>query len=432
MAWVTGSYFTPDAQSVMKLFTLYNRIIMLITVLIFLLSSIVYYFLLDYILLKEVDEVLIHRKARMENFARVTGNVPVPDRMGEVQVSFVQVSKPVKQAYSYATLFDSIDNKTAPFRKFIFTLPVKDKLYAVTLARALTGTQGLLITIIAVTLTTILVILLISILTNRIVLRKLWKPFYATISAMRSYKLGKVTEVQLPATSINEFAFLNENFNDTIQKADEEYQSLKEFAENASHELQTPLAVIRSKLDLLIQKEDLSEIQSEELKDIYASVKKMSQLSRSLLLMTKIGNQQFDKLSEINVKDKIGEKLKQFHELWNNNQLHLRCELEDAFITANETLVDILLNNLLSNASRHNIKGGSIDIVLKGRELTVANTGLLKPLDPKRIFQRFYKEEANSHHNGLGLSIIKQICEQSNIQITYRYENGNHIFQMNW
>ena len=416
----------------MKLFTRYNRIILLITVLLFLISSIAYYILLDHILLKEVDEVLSHRRTRMEIYARTTGNLPVADRMGEVRVSYLPVPKPVKKLHSIVTLYDSLENKSAPFRKLVFTLPVKDQLYQVTLERPLAGTHNLLETIILVTLATLLVILLVSVLLNRLVLEKLWEPFYATIAAMRSYKLGKVKEVQLPATNINEFQFLNENLEDTIQKAEEEYKSLKEFTENASHELQTPLAVIRSKLDLLIQKEDLSEIQSEELKDIYVSVKKMSQLSRSLLLMTKIGNQQFEQVTNINLKQKIGEKLKQFNELWNNNQLHLRCELEETFISANENLTDILLNNLLSNASRHNIKGGSIDIYLQDRQLTVSNTGLLKPLDPKKIFRRFYKEEANSLHNGLGLSIVKQICHQSHIQIAYTYETGSHVFRLNW
>jgi signal transduction histidine kinase len=405
---------------------------MVVTVLIFVISSIVYYFLLDQVLLSQVDQVLSHKKTRMENFVSATGSLPIPDNIGEVKVSFIPLSKPVVELHSFVTLYDSIENKYAPFRKFVFTLPVKDKLYQVTLTRPLAESRDLLSTIILVTLTIILTILLISVFTGRVVLKKLWHPFYATVAAMRSYKLGKVEEVQLPSTSINEFAFLNENLRDTMLKAEEEYQSLKQFSENASHELQTPLAVIRSKLDLLIQKEDLSEIQSEELKDIYESVKKMSQLSRSLLLMTKIGNQQFGKVTDINLKGKIEEKLKQFQELWNDNQLHLRCQLGEAIINANENLTDILLNNLLSNASRHNIKGGSIDIHLKDHQLTVSNTGLLKPLDPKRIFRRFYKEEANSQHNGLGLSIIKQICEQSNIQIVYSYENGNHIFQLKW
>src|SRR5260221_14232018 len=100
---------------------------------------------------------------------------------------------------------------------------------------------------------------------------------------MRSFKLGKVKEVKLPQSTIDEFVFLNDNLTDTIQKAEEEYRTLKEFTENASHELQTPLAIIRSKLDLLIQKKDLSEEQSEELKEIYMAVKRMSRLSGSLL-----------------------------------------------------------------------------------------------------------------------------------------------------
>jgi signal transduction histidine kinase len=387
---------------------------------------------MDYVLLNQVDRVLSHKKTRMENFASANGAMPIPDNIGEVDVSYIPVSKPVNDVHSFVTLYDSFENKYAPFRKYVFTIPVKDKFYLVILTRPLAETRDLLSTIILVSLTIILIILLISVLTNRIILKKLWHPFYATVAAMRSYKLGKVKEVQLPSTSINEFAFLNENLKDTMWKAEEEYQSLKQFSENASHELQTPLAVIRSKLDLLIQKEDLSEIQSEELKDIYESVKKMSQLSRSLLLMTRIGNQQFGKLTNINLKEKIEEKVKQFQELWNDNQLHLNCQLGEAFIIANENLTDILLNNLLSNASRHNIKGGSIDINLQDRQLLVSNTGLLKALDPKRIFRRFYKEEANSQHNGLGLSIIKQICGQSNIQIVYSYEYGSHIFRLTW
>jgi signal transduction histidine kinase len=263
-------------------------------------------------------------------------------------------------------------------------------------------------------------------------LRRLWQPFYATIAAMRSFKLGRVRDVKLPATNISEFIFLNENLKDTIQKAEEEYLALKEFTENASHELQTPLAVIRSKLDLLIQKKDLSEAQSEELREIYLSVRKMSQLSRSLLLMTKIGNQQFSQVSDINLKERIEDKTRQFQELWNNSRIHLRCHLEEAYMKANEDLVDILLNNLLSNASRHNIKGGSVDIHLQDRQLSVANTGMLKALDPNKVFQRFYKEQAHSQHNGLGLSIIKQICEQSHIHIGYSYENGNHVFRLVW
>ncbi|MCW3110691.1 MAG: integral rane sensor signal transduction histidine kinase [Segetibacter sp.] len=417
----------------MKLFTRYNRIILLVMVLMFLLWSIVYYFLLNYILLKEVDEVMNHRKTRMEHYVQQTGHFPVPDRMGEVRIDYTLVKHPIPGIQtSFVHLYDSIENSTSTFRKVVFTIPVRGLIYQVTLVRPLAGTRSLLITIVMVTLSTILVVLIISLLINRILLRRLWQPFYDTIAAIRSFKLGKVKEVRLPETTIEEFVFLGDNLKETIHKVAEEYEVLKEFTENASHELQTPLALIRSKLDLVIQREDLSEAQSEELKEIYSAVKRLSRLSGSLLLLTKIENQQFEQITVINLKEKIEDKVLQFHELWKNNELSLHCHLKEAVIESNVDLTDILLNNLLSNASRHNIMGGSIEISLQPNQLSVSNTGTKKQLDSNRIFRRFYKEESHSHHNGLGLSIIKQICEQSNIQVTYFFKNGKHTFQLNW
>ena len=418
----------------MKLFTRYNQIVLLVMVFVFLLSSILYYFLLNHILIKEVDEVMTHRKIRTERYVKQTGHLPMPDRMGEVRIDYTLVKQPITGIHSsFVKAYDSIENTTGTFRKFVFTLPpVNDQIYQVTLLRPLAGTHNMAMTIILFTLSTILVILIISLLINRILLRRLWQPFYDTIAAMRNYKLGKVKEVKLPQTTINEFAFLNENLKDTIQKAEEEYQVLKEFTENASHELQTPLAIIRSKLDLIIQREDLSEAQSEEMKEIYAEVKKLSRLSGSLLLLAKIENHQFAQVSVINLKERIEKKIQQFQELWKNNEINLNNHMQEAGIRANGDLTEILLNNLLSNASRHNIKGGAIDIHLQANQLTVSNTGSAKALDAKRIFRRFYKEETNSRHNGLGLSIIKQICEQSHIQIAYSYKNGKHVFQLDW
>src|SRR5436305_4872676 len=100
----------------MTLFTRYNRIMMLITALIFILSSLVYYFLLNYVLIQQIDEVLSHRKIRMENFVHAKGSLPL-EQLGEVQVSYTPVTKPVTEYRSFVTLYDSLENKTAPFRK---------------------------------------------------------------------------------------------------------------------------------------------------------------------------------------------------------------------------------------------------------------------------------------------------------------------------
>jgi signal transduction histidine kinase len=216
------------------------------------------------------------------------------------------------------------------------------------------------------------------------------------------------------------------------RKAEEDYLLLKEFTENASHELQTPLSIIRSKLEMLIQEQDLSERQSEIVRSAFAAIKKLSRLNQSLLLLTKISNQQFNDLEEIPLDEKIESKLGQFRELWQTSGIEVSSHLLPATIRASPELIDILLNNLFSNASNHNIPQGVIDISLESRRLCICNTGLSVPLDPRRMFTRFYKGEQHTGHNGLGLSIIKQICEVTTLRPAYQFSGNRHTFVFTW
>ncbi|MDH7459976.1 HAMP domain-containing sensor histidine kinase [Chitinophagaceae bacterium 26-R-25] len=417
----------------MKLFTRYNRIVLGATLGLFLLSSIFYYYLLNYILLSKVDDVLNHKIVRMQRYVQQTGALPELDDMGEVKVKFLPVREPLPEVEkSFVELFDSAEMKMSPFRKYVFTLPTRGQVYQVTMVRPMAGTRNLFVTIILATMSLGFVVLLISFWINRTFLQRLWQPFYSTIAAMRSFQLGKVKEVKLAKTDIDEFAFLNDNLTETMEKAEEDYRMLKQFTENASHELQTPLAVIRSKLDMLIQQEDMSQRRSEEIREIYAEVKKLSRLNRSLLLLTKIENHQFEEAGEIDLKEKIGTKVEQMKEVWKDHDIRFQCQLQEASIWMNADLADILLNNLLSNANRHNREGGVVQIELTSHQLSICNTGERKPLNQKKIFQRFYKEQVHSDHHGLGLSIIKQVCEQWNIKITYNYKNDLHSFHLNW
>jgi len=214
-------------------------------------------------------------------------------------------------------------------------------------------------------------------------------------------------------------------------KVNKEYLILKEFTENASHEMQTPLAIIRSKLDLAIQDQHLSEVQSVTLRSAYASVKKLTSLNRSLLLIAKISNNQYSNSTVINIKDKLYDKIIQFQELW-KDKLTVTYNLDDAGITANPDLVDILLNNLFSNASKHNIQQGEVMIELTGTMLEIKNTGRPAPLDETRMFQRFYKVSLEDENNGLGLSIVKQICDLSGISSSYSFSGNIHAFTFKW
>lgn len=248
------------------------------------------------------------------------------------------------------------------------------------------------------------------------------------MNAMRDFNLVKTRMLDFPKTSTNEFSFMNKSLLFVADKAKQDYLLLKEFTENVSHEIQTPLSIVRSKLDLMIQEESLSQKQSELAKEAYASIKKLSRLNQSLLILAKIENQQFTNKEKMNLKEKAEEKIEQFRELWQSNQITIASELNESFCFINPELLDILLNNLFSNASNHNIPNGFIKINLAKNKLTVSNSGSPIPLDKNKLFTRFYKPSINSNNNGLGLSIIKQIAMASGINISYDCDGNTHSF----
>ena len=415
----------------MKLFTKYTRINSLITVTIFLITSFTYYFLIRHLLIVQLDQNFARIQNRMQVYVDQHQAVPGPQLLDDLKVYYSLTGKkdPGPEYYESTHFYDSTLGKDHRFRKYYFPIRIKQDWYQVTLVKPLEGTHHVANIVV---LTTIGVILLASYLINRIVLKKLWEPFYNAMAIMRGFRLGEKSTLEFPETDIEEFSIMNRSLKDATGKATEDYRLLKEFTENASHEIQTPLAIIRSKLDLVIQDAGLSEHQSETLKSAYGAIKKISRLNQSLLLITKIENAQFAHTETMELKEKVSEKLSQFQELWDNSHLHVSGDLQETPIRANPELLDILLNNLLSNATRHNIPGGSIQLRLEPGAIHITNTGATLPLDQQRLFRRFYKETPNSDQVGLGLSIVHQICDVSAIRISYGFEEEKHTFSLFW
>jgi signal transduction histidine kinase len=252
------------------------------------------------------------------------------------------------------------------------------------------------------------------------------------LDVLKNFRVDKKQSLNFPLTQIDEFTLMNRTIQKTTNQAQQEYSLLKEFTENASHEMQTPLAIIRSKLDLLIQDENLSEDQSKTMQSAYSAIEKLSRLNQSLLLLAKIENNQFAETTNINLKQKLEEKLDAFHELWQNQGITVSSSLADATVSLNSELTDILLNNLLSNATRHNFSNGCIKIVLKEKTLEISNSSKEKELNSQQMFLRFFSQDKKSRYNGLGLSIIKQICDVSGFSIRYLFTANEHRFVLSW
>jgi K+-sensing histidine kinase KdpD len=193
----------------------------------------------------------------------------------------------------------------------------------------------------------------------------------------------------------------------------------------------TPLAVITSKLDNLVQDEMLNAEQFDQLQDIYNASNKLSRLNQSLLLLVKIDNHLINDTEEIDLKPFIEGKLNQFQEIIRNKQLIISDLLQDKVIIANTYLVDILLNNLLSNAIRHNIPGGQLRLELNSQQLIISNASGSEALDGTLIFERFQKGRS-SEGLGLGLTIARNICDNYGYKLAYQFENSFHCFIINF
>ena len=226
-----------------------------------------------------------------------------------------------------------------------------------------------------------LVLAIALILTMRFISHRLWHPFDETLRQIEGFRLEDGALPVLPESSVKEFARLNHTLTALMRNSLASYRTQKEFTENASHELQTPLAVFQSKLDLLLQQPNLSERQAEIIQGLYENVTRLTRLNRNLLLLAKIDNRQYE-------------------------QMDFQTTLT---IRANRTLLESLVNNLVVNTVRHNHPQGEIGLTLTNSQLIVANTSDEPPLDEKLVFNRFYRTSEKTAGNGLGLAIVKAV-----------------------
>lgn len=275
-----------------------------------------------------------------------------------------------------------------------------------------------------------LLVLGVVVITNRVVSKKLLQPFYQTLQAMKSFSLKQKEPLSFKPTGTTEFSELNRFLENMTKKALGDYRSLKEFSENASHEMQTPLAVIRGKLELLLESE-LNDEQAGHINSALSAIDKLAKMGKSLALLSKLENREFDVTGTINLSEALNRTLNDLDELITMRSLTLTTNIQqDINITLHPDLLPILLNNLLSNAIRHNIDNGTIDVRLTDKELTISNTGKAPDTDTEELFNRFRKGNQSSESSGLGLSIVRQICEISNFDVRYTFGNGTHVLKV--
>lgn len=413
----------------MKLFTIASRLYILSIVAVFTIGGLLAYFIMKSIIDTEFNEKLIAEKEQLiyelhtYQDLKDTYYLNIGDR---INLQEMTNQKGIKQSISDTIMYDPFERKQLPFRTLTFSDRFQNKNYKVTITKSLLPNQDLVRGISEIFLIMFGSLMISLLVLNRIISKKIWSPFFKLKDQVQAFNLSRPDMVVLEDSEVSEFQVLKEAVEAMMQQTLRDYQNLKEYTENTSHEIQTPLAIIKNKTELLLQ-EKLTKNQMSEVGKIYEAATRLSKLKEGLALLTKIENNQFIKQESIDVRQFIERKLNNLQELIDIRKIKVTTKFFSALvIMMNYDLAYLLITNLLSNAIKHNIKGGNINIVLRQNVLTVSNTGVDPGVSTNELFERFKRSSTGSDSTGLGLAIVKRIVDFCKLDITYTYAVGKH------
>lgn len=258
-----------------------------------------------------------------------------------------------------------------------------------------------------------------------------FKPFHKILCQIKTYKVNENTNITKVNTSTLEFQKMQSLFIGMVERIEDDYKNLKEYTENMAHEIQTPLAVMRNKVLDLMSDENLMADKSLVIKSIYDEINHLSILGKTLNLLTKIENNEFKNCEKINTKEVLSELCAIHKELAELKQIDLEIKLsEENYLLIDPKLLRIMIDNLLRNALRYSSTEGTIKVISTKESIQISNYGDKLKINPEKIFERFVSQNDDNNSIGLGLSIVKKICELNSILINYSYVEGQHLFTL--
>jgi signal transduction histidine kinase len=414
----------------MKLQAQYNKISIASTVLVLLIAGAGYYFLLQYILKDQLDETLRVEQVEIQDFIQTNHSLPPATTYKDQRIEFKKADKSFPQSFRTLMVYDPDEKENELSRQLNFTVEVNGQYYIASVTKSQEATEEIIGLILLITLGLIILLSMLLFFANRFLVKRLWKPFQTTLSSIKSFDLNAPSAIKTEKTTIHEFNELNENISMMTEKVVKDYLSLKQFIDHASHEMQTPLAVVNSKLDVLIQDPALNEKNLQDLQVIYDAVDKMSKLSQSLLLLARIENNQFSEKQEVNIQVTAKNIIQELDEWISERSLTVSNEISELKVNMNPQLANTLITNLFINAIKHSNKHGNILLRSDKNIFTVSNPGT-QALDKHLIFDRFWKSEY-SNGTGLGLAIAKQICDHYGFLLQYEFRERTHYFSISF
>ncbi len=413
----------------MKLLNLTNRYYIAIALVLLLVSSAFLAYRVLYLVDNEISEHMLFEKSeiakQLEHQKGIQGqHLIFGDR---IEIEPIEKFTSFRVVMTDTSIYDLYEKGKVPYRMMTYEQLVDGKSYRIKLARRLTETEQLAEGILATLILVALDIIACFYFLNRWFSSKIWNPFYRALNVLKTFDLQKGGKTTFQRSQVDEFNALNAELSKLTDKVTRDYKNLREFTENMSHETQTPLAIIRSKLELLLQS-DMNETQLNQILSTLDSVNRLSKMNKGLIMLTRIDNDQYAGLQLLQMGKLLKKQLEDLELFISSKNIQLHLDIDDqVLVRMNPHLADILLTNLLSNAIKYNLENGDLYVTFRKDKFEIANSGNPPVLSPDEVFDRFKKGESPDSI-GLGLAIVRKIIDHCGAKIKYEYKENLHVF----
>jgi len=409
------------------------RAYIVLALVVMILSGPLFYFISNRLFIKSADETLInHKKEFMENvlpslkgedistWNKISHNLRIEDPIAALR----------KDSVFFHVYYNKFEDENENHRVLLSPITIEGIPYALFARVNLIESEDLISNILLLFCITLSLLLAGLYFITRRLSKKIWLPFYSTLNQIEHFDLNKNEKPNFESTKVEEFTRLNQSVDRLIERNLLNYKNQKEFVENAAHELQTPLAIFQARLDVLIQKIPMTNELGNTLSELNKTISMLNRVNKNLLLLSKIDTDKYNTTEQVLISDLIKRQVLFLKEQAEEKKVSVHIEFTNpVMITANSSLIEILVSNLLLNSLRHNYLGGEIWVVLHEKELAISNTGKESELQRGKLFQRF-SAAGKEGGNGLGLSIVKKISDLHGWALNYNYLEEKHVFQV--
>ncbi len=309
----------------------------------------------------------------------------------------------------------------------------KNSVYHLELGLNTSGTTAIKNTLRLYLFVVLIMALSISLIIDLSFYKVLLAPFYKIINQkLLATKHPVDYDFKKIPTSTSDFILLDDSINLLMKRIADNFRLERQFIANASHELLTPISVLNSRLENILAAENLTSTQEDKLLASLKTLNKLKKIINSLLLISKIENEQYTQEDQLKLSSEIQEVLEELDDRIRDKHIKVFQKFESDYqFLGNKVLFSILLINIISNAIKYNRNDGQIHIRFEKTAtqgcLTISNTGIGIPENIiNKIFERFERANnlSNTEGHGLGLAIAKSIASFHNITITINSEEN--------